>query len=803
MSMRTLCLGLAAALGLLLVTRARAAEAVSYRLVPRVGRLVIEASTGEVVPWACYSLGPDLNVEGWKRKQPGFIQAGVRLFQLPLMPLQGQMWEQPFWSLDGQPVAEPAAGANWAEQVPWLLAQAPDARVILRFGLHPSPAWAAVHPEQFQTLSNQRYARAGTAGQSILPSLASDLWLAGIERQIRDTVAWCERQPWRDCVVGYTLFPYCEGATEVGVFGELFDTSPPMQEAFRAFARERYGTDEALRRAWDDPDVTLATARVPTRAEWRARKAALQLMHWPDPARVGRERDYFLLQQRLFLRFWDRVLTVLAETTAARPVVKGADILKQPLQGWMHNAAFDAEWYPGMRDDYGPILFASGSFGIERLLDHPGLDMLQTPGMYYNRAMGYAWEAEGLSDSLLLRGKLNFMEADMRTWVDRDVRGKPRPPGSLINDAGAFLTPAEMNAGFDRTLAWALTRNQMYYYASVCGANWWYDDPLVYATITRQLRLAAASARRPWAPNPDAICVVIDDASPLEEDFSSGFQHLAVYRQIEEGLALCGVPYRIHLLSDLARPDFPPYKCYLFPNLFRVDADTEALLRRTVLREGRVALFGPGTGITDGTALSAAGLTRLLGVPMELLPRSCARRTMLQDHGHPLSARLPQATFGDSYAFGPLLVPAVQRFPAASGTAPRVTPLGATFFHYFLDRPGLFVVDHGRGPLGTGADDYSVVFSAALPLPPELLRECARYAGCHVWSDENAVVYAAPDFVALHTVRRGEQRLRLPPGVAAWDALSGRRAGRWRRELRITADAPGTFLFWLGQPPPE
>lgn len=779
-----------------------AAEPVSYKLVSRDGRMVIQASTGEVIPWTCYGLGVDRNTDEWKRKQPGFIKAGVRLFQLGLVQEKAQMWDQPFWSPDGQPVTAPSGPPNWANQVPWLVEQAPDARVIMRFGLQPSPAWSREHPDQFQILGAKR-GRAGTPGLSILPSLASDLWLTGVERLVRDTVAWCERQPWRDHVAGYALFPYCEGATEIGVFGEIFDTSPVMQQAFRVFVREKYSTDEALRLAWGDPQVSLNAVQVPTRDEWRARKAAGKWLHWPAPAKTQRERDYFLLQQRLFLRFWDRVLTTLAEATAARPVLKGGDILKQHLQGWMHNANFDADWYPGVLDDYGDILFSSGSFGVTRLLDHPGLDMLQTPGMYYNRAMGYAWEAEGLSDSLLLRGKCNFMESDMRTWINRDWRGKDFPATQPINDAGVFMNAAEMNAGFDRTLAWALSRNQMSYFASVCGANWWYDDPVIYQTIAREHRLVTASTRRPWQPDTDAICLVVDDESPMYEDFSTGFQHLAVYRQIEEGLALCGVPYRIHLLADLRRDNFPEYKCYLFPNLFRIDADTEALLRKKVLRNGNVAIFGPGTGVTDGQRLSADSATRILGVPMELQPKSCARRTVFQDHGHPLSARLPQATFGDSYAFGPLLLPKAQRF--APG-APQATLLGATLFHYFLDRPGLFVVDHGAGARGRAAKsqrgeaDFSVVFSAAIPLPPELLRECARYAGCHVWSEENAVVYAAPGFVSLHTSRRGEQLLHLPQKTAVWDMNTGKRLARRTAELRLQTTGPTTFLLSLGAP---
>ncbi len=76
---------------------------------------------------------------------------------------------------------------------------------------------------------------------------------------------------------------------------------------------------------------------------------------------------------------------------------------------------------------------------------------------------------------------------------------------------------------------------------------------------------------------------------------------------------------------------------------------------------------------------------------MELVGKSCSRRTIFQDHGHPISRTLETSTFGDSYAFGPLLVLAVQRFDASH----RAVSLGAKFLYYELDRPGLFVVDQG------------------------------------------------------------------------------------------------------------
>jgi hypothetical protein len=770
------------------------AKPVSYRLVSKDGRLVMESSRGERLAFTCYGVSSEQQFETWAAKQHVFLDAGVRLFQLTVWPTRGNYWSQPFWSLDGQPVTEPRQGVTLGEQAAWLLERQPEARFFIRFGLHPDPEWRRAHPAEFAPLLG----KAGTDDPlSIMPSLASQAWATGVERLLRDTVGWCEAQPWRDRIVGYSIFPYCEGLTEVGVFGDMFDTSPVMQEAFRDFVRERHADDAALRAAWNDDAVSLATVTVPTKAEWLAKRQAKKIPHFPDPAQVRRERDYFDLQERLFHRFWTRVFDLMVDLTRDRPVIKGYDILKQPMLGWLHDPSFLGRWEPGTFDSYGCGFLATGSIGVATLLDHPGIDLVQTPGAYDSRAMGYAWDAEGVTDSLVLRGKQNYLEADMRTWVSRDHLGKPVPLPNA--DAGTLLTPAEMRAGFSRTLAWALSRNQSYYYMSVWSGNWWYDDPVIGAEVALDHRRTEASMAKPWRDTEHAICMVLDDRASQEEDFSAGLQHMTVRRQIEDGLALAGLPYRVHLLDDLAHPAMPAYRCYLFPNLYKVTPETVALLRRTVLRDGNVVIFGPATGITDGRELSAKGATDLLGLPMELRQVSPARRVLLQDRGHPISRRLATTVFGCDHGFGPLLVPAQWPFPEGGP----VTPLGATFYHYFLDRGGLLVREAGRGGRTErgeprGPDDYAVVFSPAVPLPPDLLRECARHGGAHVWSEQNAVVYASDRFVSLHSVRRGPHTIHLPrpARVRPWDTPDAP-AGPPTQSISLDLESPATVGFWL------
>jgi len=297
----------------------------------------------------------------------------------------------------------------------------------------------------------------------------------------------------------------------------------------------------------------------------------------------------------------------------------------------------------------------------------------------------------------------------------------------------------------------------------------------------------------------DAIALIIDDESTVFEDFTGGYQALAVIWQRVLGLAHCGVPYRLFMLSDLARENFPPYKVYLFPNLFVVNDRVMAQLREKVLRDGNLAIFGPATGIHDGTCLNAEGATRLFNVKMELIPRTTVRHVIVQDNGHPISAEVPASlTYGDRMAYGPTLVPREWAVEHAGGVS-----LGHANACWFIHRTGLFLKEMGAGTAGNGAtgargvDDYGMLFSSAMPLPANLLRAAARYAGCHIWCEQDDVIYASDSFVALHSVKVGSRVIHLPRPCTVTNALTNEVLGDNLMEIRVTVTPPETFLFTL------
>ncbi len=742
---------------------------------------------GSPVPRAAYL---DRIMRGdWEERVKAFAASGTRCFGINVPHGGADFFDAAFWTDDGvYPETDAAFPLPLGRQAEIVLRHCPEATLFVVCMSSVPLAWSQKHPGHMQTDEQGRRYREAT--------LASPLYLEGVDRFLRTVVRYCEAQPWAPRVFGYYVYPYGEGAMPLNHAGRMFDCSPANDAAFQAWVRGRYADEAALREAWGEASATFDAVRVPRDSAWLAKRAAgpatlggkpvnangtldsnsgeraSGLFHFIEVANAGHEHDYCRFMRENFLR-WVRTMHRAVKAAAAERGVErvvGFDITKQPLMGWQIQSAFDGI---GDGQSFPNNYFLSGSFDVGELLDE--VDVIVTPADYHARTLGFAYEAEGVSDSMVLRGKPMVIENDARNYV-----------GAGIRDQGAFRDDTEVYAGLLRNAALVMSRGLHDYWCNV-GSSYFSAPGIHDQTLSK---LAPALDRMnawPHRETRDAIALVIDDASPLAEDFTSGYQSLAVIWQRIRGLAHCGIPYRILLLSDLKRADLPDYKVWLFPNLFKVDEGVLDLLRGKVLCNGNLAIFGPATGITDGRVLTAEPASRLLGVPMELHPRTCVRHVVVQDiPGHPISQELPAChVFGDSLPYGPTLTPCDRAVEAC----PTATPLGHANLCWFLHRTGFFINE---------LPDCRIVWSCAMPLPSEVLRACARYAGCHVWCEEDDVVYASDTLVALHSVKSGPRTLRLPRACRVTDAVTGEvQAVGADRRLKLMVQAPETRVFLM------
>ncbi len=765
------------------------------QFVIRQGRPVI-VFKGEPMPMAMYLDPPgryeppwEEAVEQWLERHRAFRDSGWHNFFLCLAyRLGGDFGTSRFWQGDGvYPEVLPDDPVFCVDrQGMALLEMDPEARLMVRFLDLVPKKWIEANEGELARSScgDRRWFHAAPRA-----SLASTKGLRDLCTFFTRVITYCEAQPWAERVFGYQYFAVGEGIHPLHFSETMFDVSAPMQEAFREWVRRQYSEEAALREAWEDLEVSFETVRVPTDEEWRQERGAIEwygeagggrdceratdrINHWTEGNQLRRYRDYWQLQRELLLRWYRALIHTAREATGGR-VPFGFDTLKQPMLGWQHNMSFGG-YGPGA--DSIDLFAASGNVDLGELLDDPELDYLWTPGDYTARAVGFGWEAEGAADSLHLRGKGILVENDSRTYL---------APGA--HTEGAFRNLAELKAGLLRNSAWSLSRGHWDYLLSISGG--YFHDPQVHEQVIRPLgRMLNAACRWPHVETEHALAMIIDDSAPWYEDGTSGYENQAVIWQRVQGLAHCGIPYRVYLFSDLEKDNMPAYRAYLFPNLFRVDEERLAVLERQVFAEGRISIFGPATGITDGQRLSAEGASRLLGVEMELVRQHAPRRVIVGGE-HPVVEALPAAlTYGDSTHYGPLLIPAEGALEAAGAVE-----LGRASLYWSINRPGLFLREAGT---------HRVAWSAAVPLPAALLRELGRAGGCHVWCEDDDVVLASETVAALHSVKRGARVLKLPSARPVWDLYKGEKLGEAVAEIPLQINPPETRVFYLGAEAP-
>ena len=164
----------------------------------------------------------------------------------------------------------------------------PNAKVIVTVECDPDNAWLEAHPENIYLNEKgergiARYTGFKGFGSSIdrkkqerwAWTYASEAYQQHVIQGLRAMAEFLKQSPAGKIVIGFCLAGGHDGQYVQWIYGDEeaghADYSESFQTALRKWLKEKYGTDEALRKAWNDPEVTLDTARVFTGKEWRSK----------------------------------------------------------------------------------------------------------------------------------------------------------------------------------------------------------------------------------------------------------------------------------------------------------------------------------------------------------------------------------------------------------------------------------------------------------------------------------------------------------------------------------------------------
>ncbi|MFN0171708.1 MAG: hypothetical protein ACKV22_35285 [Bryobacteraceae bacterium] len=606
--------------------------------------------------------------------------------------------------------------------------------------------WSKLYPQELELHSN---------GRRYTQSFASRVWREQANGFLRAYIQKLSETGLLDRVVAFQVGAGHTGEWvkgETSMYDVCGDLSEPMRRAFRAWLRARYGENvDSLRKAWNNPAAAFETAEVPSAKDQLHGRGYL----FRDPRIEGRTIDYFRCLAELSA---DAVIDFCHTVKQAT----GAKKLAGAFYGYVLELAWNGGFFAERADSEYSTYQRSGHLGLRKVLNSPHVDFLVSPYSYGFRGIGGDGPSMIPAESARLHGKLVLIEDDTRTHIGGDT------------NYGRAATLAESIAILRRNFAGAMTRGQ---------GMWWLSgtvDPArepAFAPLLRDFerlgQLLLSTDRTPASE----VAVLVDDESFFYQSSLHNLDVPGIFQQRLWGLPHIGTPVDTYLLQDLIDGRLRAYKLYVFLNAYRLDSERRQALARNLRRDGRVALwiYAPGYLNDD---LSLDHMTGLTGFKFGLGERPWGPQMHLTNVTHPLTKGLPRdLSWGTNSKLAPIFYV----------DDPSATILGQVVYSQGNCKPGLAVRTF---------PEWTSIYVAAPNLPAALLRNVAKFAGAHIYSDEGDVLYATRELLGVHTVSGGPRRLRLPRAAAEIvDLFAGKVVARGTSVFDVELPPASTVLY--------
>ncbi|MBP1582918.1 MAG: beta-galactosidase, partial [Victivallales bacterium] len=551
----------------------------SARLVRQGGQPAIEIN-GEIVPPILYIVWLNGRMGGMlPARSSGNVAKmhnnGIDLVQYPV-PLREYMTE------DG--TGNGAYLRNVSNAVRQILAANPNAHLVLTVSME-APSWyKQANPDECVLYVTGR----GEPGldairQTLAISMASDKWRQDATVALEKMLGELKRELWFKRVVGFRIgYGVYSEWHYYGMSRHMPDIGPRMTEKFRQYLAAHYGSDDALRQAWRNENVTLDSALVPGRTERENKFRFIRDFTDPNDRQV---LDYYDCQQKVTADL------LLAWAKEFKRIAPGR--LVGAWYGYVFEMAYPAD---GQTVEY------------DRVLSSPYIDFLSSPYGYgpKNRRPGGDGHPRIISSPFTRYGKLAFFEDDSRTHL-----------------AGA---PHELNADTPRQSESILKRN-----FSVClidkiglqfndlGNHWnipgVFTDPLQLAVINRVTRIMAHLRQENPPSGAADIAAVYDPREMARHNHTVHpiFMIDALSDETLHAMRQTGRPITVLTLEDYLKS---PHKFQFaaFLNAFSPSQDERRKMQEKLARDGSHAAWLYAPGLSTETGLSDEAMRELTGL---------------------------------------------------------------------------------------------------------------------------------------------------------------------------------------------
>lgn len=632
------------------------------------------------------------------------------------------------------------------------LKQKPDAKLIILFWFgYPRNFWWAMDNKAHQSVPKVR-----DKGRK-MPSYASHKWRKEAGEALYRAIAHCEEK-YGENIVAYVpgggscgewfqWHTFTEDADRFTKGYEMGDYSQPMLKAYQQFVRKKYGTLKTVSRAYHQTINSWDALQLPT-PEHRLN------------AQLGHLRD--IRQEQALLDYYEIFNLQVAET-----LVGFAERAKAAChRNKVIMVFYGYHWLE--QPNGGVTLARSGHVHLDKVLSSPDVDYVVGPYHYSFRQLEGVMSGQGLPAAALLRGKQYVQEIDCSTCL------KPSWP---CEDHHVPQTPEASGMIFKRDLSKTLMEGASCWFMDLFQSM--YDSPEVIDEIKAVLE---AGKQHYFQSGKDdrqvAVVLPSRDAFYFRENDPLRALLLPQFKQFE--LERMGLSYDDILLENLkylTPQETAQYKFWIFPSAVHLDDAQRALIQKHCMRNDNHVLWVYAPGILSEKGLDLKSLQSLTGFQcgVDMTPGELAIRVVPGDHPFTAYRQSPlvYGTYGET---SPDLIKyhSSLRHTPGSETGYSVTPRlfitsADQILGHILDLPDL--------PGGLGVKqmkNWTSVLSTAPMVHRWLLRNIAREAGCHVYTDFPGQTYHSQNYVGFFAHDSGPCTFKLPFKAKVTELFTGK-----------------------------
>ena len=582
-----------------------------------------------------------------------------------------------------------------------VLACAPDPWLLVSFIYRGTREFIKSHQAECVRLPNDRVIR---------PSPASAVFRKACYRVTARLLDRLAERPYAGRIIGFELHGFEDGTFHWwgynrGVWGKRdevvipVDVSAPGLKAYRGWLQRKYG-----RTPFD-------TALIDTGAMSRYYGGAVR-----DPKACKPAVDYFDFRHDLVLE----LRTSLAEL-----------IKKQ----WPGNALVQTHsTFPsfGIFSVCPPLV---GNGQQHRLCSHPAIDSLGQNHSYNFRRRDEHYLLQIAQSSLQLHGKIAWSELDNRTYLSRLADYKEYSLKGSIELERLHLGAGLCTGVVERRLAFDSIRTG--------------GSPVLWTgcpELTKELRRCALIKRfangEPWHSDKEIAVFICTRSAYYMDLLTPGPTFNQLYHVLGNELNFIGAPHDVYFIDDLAHLRVAAqYKLCVFLTAEALSDEQVWLIDERLKANGRTLLWFWVPGYVDEKrGLSAERVNSIVGMDLAI-DRADVAVEIVVDRSSPLCRGFGEPSFRVRRAYANR-----QWFRSKYNPHFHVTDPGAEAAGRYAHngKVGLAVQRHAN---------WTSVFCGASYLPRQVIRNVAKQAGVHLYTDRDGVyLTASRNWLVLHNV---------------------------------------------------